>query len=118
VHFVFLVSLSADFATLDPATHLEVVPHDAVAELTDGSLPDENTIACGTCAARGRTCERKSLNSACDYCARGGQVCTFTRSPEGFHQILESLRPLMDLSGGGMFSSPRFFPSLTFLLFS
>ncbi|KAJ7824017.1 hypothetical protein B0H14DRAFT_3469631 [Mycena olivaceomarginata] len=89
---------------VDPATHLEVVPHDAVAELTDGSLPDENTIACGTCAARGRTCERKSLNSACDYCARGGQVCTFTRSPEGFHQILESLRPLMDLSGGALAS--------------
>ncbi|KAJ7343708.1 hypothetical protein DFH08DRAFT_810266 [Mycena albidolilacea] len=89
---------------IDPATHLEVVPHDAVAELTDGSLPDENTIACGTCAARGRTCERNSLNSACDYCARGGQVCTFTRSPEGFHQILESLRPLMDLSGGALAS--------------
>ncbi|KAJ7737476.1 hypothetical protein B0H14DRAFT_2638743 [Mycena olivaceomarginata] len=31
-----------------PATCLEVVPHDAVAELTDGSLPDENTIASGT----------------------------------------------------------------------
>ncbi|KAJ7824995.1 hypothetical protein B0H14DRAFT_3468907, partial [Mycena olivaceomarginata] len=89
---------------IDPATHLEVVPHDAVAELTDGSLPDENTIACGTCAARGRTCERNSLNSACDYCARGGQVCTFTRSPAGFHQILESLRPLMDLSGGALAS--------------
>ncbi|KAJ7817379.1 hypothetical protein B0H14DRAFT_3474701 [Mycena olivaceomarginata] len=92
---------------VDPATHLEVVPHDAVAELTDGSLPDENTIACGTCAARGRTCERKSLNSACDYCARGGQVCTFTRSPEGFHQILESLRPLMDLSGGVVMSAAQ-----------
>ncbi|KAJ7788600.1 hypothetical protein B0H14DRAFT_3503997 [Mycena olivaceomarginata] len=89
---------------VEPATHLEVVPHDAVAELTAGSLPDESTIACGTCAARGRTCEHQNLDAACNYCARGGQVCTFTCSPEGFHQILESLRPLMDLSGGALAS--------------
>ncbi|KAJ7328915.1 hypothetical protein DFH08DRAFT_967300 [Mycena albidolilacea] len=87
-----------------PATCLEVVPHDAVAELTDGSLRDENTIACGTCTARGRTCERHSLDAACDYCARGGQVCTFNRTPESFHSILESLRLLMDLSGGALAS--------------
>ncbi|KAJ7683920.1 hypothetical protein B0H14DRAFT_3534891 [Mycena olivaceomarginata] len=63
---------------VDPATHLEVVPHDAVAELTDGSLPDENTIACGTCAAREAA---KSARSPAP--------------PRAFHQILESLRPLI-----------------------
>ncbi|KAJ7871816.1 hypothetical protein B0H14DRAFT_3439252 [Mycena olivaceomarginata] len=89
---------------VDPATRLEVVPHDAVEELTDGSLPDENTIACGTYAARSRTCEHQGLDSACDYCSRGGQVCTFTPTPEGFHRILESLRPLVDLSGGALAS--------------
>ncbi|KAJ7318051.1 hypothetical protein DFH08DRAFT_820073 [Mycena albidolilacea] len=85
-----------------PTTHLEVVPHDAVAELSNGSLPDESTIACGTCAACGRTCKHTGFNANCDYCAKGGQVCTFNRTPESFHSILESLRPLMDLSGGAL----------------
>ncbi|KAJ7654900.1 hypothetical protein B0H14DRAFT_3540763, partial [Mycena olivaceomarginata] len=71
---MLLLSLPLGSVTLTRPLISRWSPHDAVAELTDGSLPDENTIACGTCAARGRTCEHKSLNSACDYCARGGQV--------------------------------------------
>jgi hypothetical protein len=99
-----------------PATHLEVVPHNMVAKLADGSLPDESTIACGTCAVHGRTCQRTGFNTNCDYCSKGGQVCMFNRTPEGFHRILESLRPLMDLSGGGMlFTSLLSVLLLTFL---
>ncbi|KAJ7861671.1 hypothetical protein B0H14DRAFT_3445142 [Mycena olivaceomarginata] len=75
---------------VDPATHLEVVPHDAVAELTDRLL------------ARREYYRLRHLRGS-----RGGQVCTFTRSPEGFHQILESLRPLMDLSGGVVMSAAQ-----------
>jgi hypothetical protein len=87
-----------------------------VAELADGSLPDESTIACGTCAARSQTCKRTGFNANCDYCSKGGQVCTFNRTPKGFHYILEALRPLMDLSSGGMSSTP--FLSVLILTFS
>jgi hypothetical protein len=44
--------------------------------------------------AHGRICKRKGFNVNCNYCSKS------------FHSILESLRPLMDLSGGDMSSTP------------